>query len=189
MEGWELFFKIASIVSPIIFFCIIYFPINTIKELLFKKIDDLNEKIQDQGKDLNEKIQDQGKDLKEKIQDQGKDLKEVRDSLIARGILTPFTRQESPKQITEHGHSVLRKHSVDEWMLECPLVKSFEKLREKEELDIYLDALKYLNNEGRRKVDEILYNEKIDELNCLELLACAIRDKILKTLDKSSLKT
>ena len=125
--------------------------------------------------------------INQEQKEQGKRIQEIREALIAKGMIGPLLQNHSPKQITNEGHALLRKYHVDKWMGKCPLVQNFEQFKDREELDIYLAALKYVDGDGRRKLDEILYEEVLNADHCRDFLAVAIRDKILDSLKKTAI--
>ncbi len=114
-------------------------------------------------------------------------INEKVDAIFNRITSRPFFKEQSPKQITEKGHKVLNKHSIDDFVNSCPFVNQVESLKDKEELKIYLECLNWVKNSevGKNKVAEIRYENTITEEECHELCALAIRDKILSALKNS----
>ncbi len=107
----------------------------------------------------------------------------IKEGLIAKGIIKPVISSSSPKAITERGHEILNKHSVNDWLeKECDIVKENDSFKMIDELDIYIKCTEWIKKKGERKVAEILYETNLSKEDCQELLALAIRDKILKKI-------
>ena len=90
-----------------------------------------------------------------------------------------FVVPGSPKQITDIGKTLLEKHKIDDFLKTCPLVQNVSTLKDKEELDIFLKCLEWIDKNGEKKIAEIMYETEISHNQCRELLALAIRDAIL----------
>ena len=110
--------------------------------------------------------------------------KEIREALIAKGLIKPYTRQKSPRQITERGHELLGKSNIGNFLADCDLVKQHLRFKNKDEVDIYSTCIGWVKSHGERKVFEIMYESDISEDQCIELLALAIKDEILSNLTK-----
>ena len=91
----------------------------------------------------------------------------------------------SPKNITDIGKEVLAKVNIEEFLNTCELLQpdSIEDLQKKEELDIFIACYNWVKEKKEdtdKKIMEILYNSNFSKEKCIELLALAIRDKILE---------
>ena len=113
-----------------------------------------------------------------------KDHKEIRESLIARGLIRPYTKSQSPKQITERGHDLLNKNNINELLSSCDLLKEekLNELKNKKEVEIFFKCFEWVKKHGKKKVFEIMYESNISEDQCIELVALAIRDKIFELI-------
>ncbi len=109
-------------------------------------------------------------------------LKKMVQTILDIIISSKVTASKSPKQITEKGHEILNAQNIEEFLNRCPLVQNIESFKGKEELDIYLECLKWVDEHGERKMAEIMYESELSKEQCRELLALAIRDKILPQL-------
>ena len=107
------------------------------------------------------------------------DYKEIRESLIARGIIKPFTQSNSLKQITKRGYDLLSDYNVDSYLLKsnCELL-SDETLKNKSDIEIYIKCLEWVKTKGREKVIEVILNSNLIEDQFNELLSLAIMEKI-----------
>ena len=105
-------------------------------------------------------------------------IKSIYDAIISK----QFVKSTSPKQITDIGKKVLNNHMVDEFLKTCSLIQNAKDLKDQEELDIFLKCLEWVDKNGEKKIAEIMYENDISREQCRELLALAIRDKILQIL-------
>lgn len=107
------------------------------------------------------------------------DTKEIREALIARGILQPFSKTRSPKQITERGYNLLREYGLDEFLSKCQIFNenNFEGMKE---IEIYKECLNWVEEKEKKMSFKLTYNSPLSQEECEELLALAMRDKILK---------
>ena len=148
------------------------------------KVDKLENKV-DKLENKVDNLKDNVDAMRDEQQEQGKGIRSIREALIAKGVMQPLVETSSPKKITERGQELLCNHSVKEWLKNCPLVQDFKNLRGEEELDIFLKCLDWVNKDGKRKIDEIMYESNVSKEQCSELLALAIRDEILHKIQNS----
>ncbi|MCZ0932229.1 MAG: hypothetical protein OXJ52_03640 [Oligoflexia bacterium] len=103
---------------------------------------------------------------------------EIREALIKAGILQPFTRSRSLKQITERGHELLNKHDTDSYLnSHCELLTDKE-LKNETDVEIFIKCNNWVKEKGQKKVVELRLNSDINEEQCAELLSLAIMEKI-----------
>ena len=106
------------------------------------------------------------------------DYKEIRENLIARGIIKPFTQSSSLKQITKRGYDLLSDYNVDSYLKSnCELLND-ETLKNKSEIEVYIKCLEWVKTKGRKKVIEVILNSNLTEDQFNELLSLAIMEKI-----------
>ena len=108
-------------------------------------------------------------------------IKPVYDKIVAKQFSTPG----SPKQITQMGKEVLRRHNIDDFLNSCSLVQDVTGMRNKEGLDIFISCLEWVDENAKKKITEIIYENDISHEQCRELLALALRDEILNKIKKS----
>ena len=85
----------------------------------------------------------------------------------------------------ERGHQFLKDNQLEPWLDSCPLIASSHQFKDSSGFDIFLECRKWVSTEGIRKVEEIIYDKGgIQRDDFIELLALAIRDRILATLKK-----
>ena len=120
------------------------------------------------------KVDNIEKNLKELTQDH----KEIREGLIAKGLIEPFMKSRSLKQITKRGHELLNKQDTDSYLdSNCELIKNKE-LKNKTDVEIFIECLEWVKTKGKEKSIEIRLNSNINEEQCNELLSLAIMQKI-----------
>ncbi|MCZ0933460.1 MAG: hypothetical protein OXJ52_09975 [Oligoflexia bacterium] len=106
-------------------------------------------------------------------------------SLVDQDLIKPLATAKSLKKITEEGNKVLDKYNVDSYLQENCLLLKNKKLKEKTDVQIFIEASKWVETEGKEKLVEITLHENIPEDLIKELLSLAILYKIKKsTSDK-----
>ena len=107
--------------------------------------------------------------------------KEIREALIAAGLLKPFTQSKSPKQITARGYALLKANNSGEFLSSnCELLNKDQKnvLQAKKDFEIFIECFRWVKDKGKKKVLEIMYNSNLGEEQCSELLALYLLEKI-----------
>ena len=146
------------------------FSLSETVSSLSEKVSSLSEKMSS----LSEKVSS----LSENVKSNTKNITEIREALVSKKIIKPYLASQSPKQITERGAELLEKHNISSFIDSCELVN--QNHSDKIELDIFLECLDWVKNNAKRKIDEIMYEDDIDKETCTQLLAYAIRDRILE---------
>lgn len=101
-------------------------------------------------------------------------------ALVDKKFIEPLATAKSLKQITKKGNELLKKYNVDSYIDEnCSLLKD-KKLKEKTEVQIFIEANKWIENEGKEKLTEIILNTNFPESLVKELLGLAILYKVKK---------
>ena len=116
-------------------------------------------------------------DLPDKFDDLTKEVKEIREALIAEGILKPFTKTQSPKQITERGHDLLKNLEIEKKLKGCDLLKE-ENLKNKDYVELYLICHKWVVEKATSLTTEIQLNSPLNNEESIELLTLFIIEKI-----------
>ena len=152
--------------------------IAALSETTSEKIAALSETTSEKIAALSETTSEKIATLSENVKSNTEKITEIREVLLSKGIVKPYFASKSPKQITETGMELLEKHNVSFLIDSCDLINKNHS--GKIELDIFLECLDWVKNNAKRRVDEITYEDNIDEGDCTYLLALAIRDRILK---------
>lgn len=117
-------------------------------------------------------------DLEKTVKDIKKDVKVIRENLIKLNLLEPVTKSDSMKQITERGYDLLHRYSIEPYIISnCDILKD-KTIKEKKDIEIYMECLKWVKTKGKKKVIEISLNNNLSESQCNELLSLAIMEKI-----------
>ncbi len=109
-----------------------------------------------------------------------KTVSNIKEQLLYKRIITPsgdLIQSGSPKKIMPEGYEVLNKYNVDQFINDK--VKFVG--QEDNETKTFMELLSFVRNneDAKLKVHEIYYNTNIPKSICEELLALAIRDKII----------
>ena len=112
-----------------------------------------------------------------------KNLKEWVKPIYEKFINRQFSTTNSPKQITDIGKHLLKKHNVSDFLKDCHLMKSIDQMKTQKELDIFISCLEWVDQNGKKKITEIMYENDISKEQCQELLALALRDEILNKIN------
>ena len=88
-------------------------------------------------------------------------------------------RSGSPKQITHEGYKILEKYKVPQFVEHIDL-SLFDEFKN-DEIKLFVKLLSFVKEDAQAnlKVHEIYYNTSVPKSVCEELLALAIRDRIL----------
>lgn len=123
--------------------------------------------------------------LTEKLNYITEKLNYIYQSLVDQGLIKPLATAKSLKRITEEGNKVLDKYNVDSYLQENCLLLKDKKLKEKTDVQIFIEASKWVETEGKEKLIEITLHGNIPEDLIKELVSLAILYKIKKsTSDK-----
>ena len=152
--------------------------VATLSETTSEKIAALSETTSEKIATLSETTSEKLATLSENVKSNTKNITEIREVLLSKKIITPYLVNNSPKQITEAGIELLEKHNVPALIDSCDLVN--QNHSDKPEFELFLECLDWVRNNAERKVYKMLYEDDIDKEDCTQLLACAIRDRILK---------
>ncbi|MDE0092453.1 MAG: hypothetical protein OXN83_04110 [Oligoflexia bacterium] len=117
--------------------------------------------------------------VKKEIVDMRLEITSIREHLISKGIMPPmYYRTTSPRQTTEEGHKLLQKLNVHDYLKSnCNLLTN-EELKNKTDVQIFSECLKWSKEKGTEKVMEIRLNTTLLKEQAQELLALAIMEKI-----------
>ena len=149
-----------------------------------RKVDRLEIKV-DRLEERIDSVQREQQEQKGMIQKMAQGVQAIREALVEKKIIPPAVMSESPLKASERGLEILSKNNIEEFLSNCPLVQNAEKFKEMEELDIYLECFKWVEENAVRKIAEIRYNDTLSQEECCQLLAVAIRDKIFEKINYS----
>lgn len=121
-------------------------------------------------------------ELDKKLEPLMKEVKHITNYLKKFPDFIPLATAKSLKQITERGNELLKKHNVDSYIDENCLLLKDEKLEDKTDAQIFIEASKWVDTKGKEKLVEIMLNSDIPENLIKELLALSILYKIKKSI-------
>ena len=111
-------------------------------------------------------------------------LEHVYQSLKNKGLIEPFTKSSSLKQITKRGYKLLKDNNVEDYLNKnCELLK--KNFKGSSNAQVFIKCSDWIKERGKEKLTEIMLNSNISEQDCIMLLSLFIMEKNRKNQPKT----